>query len=146
MEQVVAPPPPTEPELDDPTTFDPKVMGVWDYLLAQMTDEQKQSVREQATGRSSPSYRHTTPVPPSSEQVMITSDVGPMWSMSSSSVTTHESRNVSCLVAQRRQLQFLQFLSGSPDCPFVGHMNRSWLCLTSSMIFGQKERKYPQIR
>ena len=59
MEQVVVPPPPTEPELDDPIVFDPKVEGVWNYLLAQMTDEQKQKVKEQALKEGvSPSYRH----------------------------------------------------------------------------------------
>ena len=60
MEQTVAPPPPTEPEFDDPIVFDPKVTGIWDYLLALMTDEQKARLKEQAKKEgASPSYRHT---------------------------------------------------------------------------------------
>ena len=60
MEQTGAPPPPTEPELDDPIVFDPKVSGIWDYLLAMMTDEQKAHLKEQAKKEgASPSYRHT---------------------------------------------------------------------------------------
>ena len=51
---------PTEPELDDPNVFDPKVTGVWDHLLALMTDEQKTQLKEQAKKEgASPSYRHT---------------------------------------------------------------------------------------
>ena len=60
MEPVIAPPPPTEPELDDPTVFEPKVTGIWDHLLALMTDEQKTQLKEQAKKEgTSPSYRHT---------------------------------------------------------------------------------------
>ena len=60
IEQVIAPPPPTEPELDDPIVFDPKVTGIWDHLLALMTDEQKTHLREQAKKEGAlPSYRHT---------------------------------------------------------------------------------------
>ena len=47
MEQTGAPPPPTEPELDNQIVFDPKVSGIRDYLLALMTDEQKTRLREQ---------------------------------------------------------------------------------------------------
>ena len=32
-EPVISPPPPTEPELEDPIVFDPKVTGIWDHLL-----------------------------------------------------------------------------------------------------------------
>ena len=65
VEQTSAPPPPTEPELDDPIVFDPKVSGIWDRLLALMTDEQKTRLKEQAKKEgASPSYRHTA----SSEQ------------------------------------------------------------------------------
>ena len=82
VEQVVAPPPPTEPELDDPTTFDPKVMGVWDYLLAEMTDEHKQKVKEQAAKEGV-------------RTGVTTSDAGPLSSMLSSSGPTQESRGPS---------------------------------------------------
>ena len=59
QEPAVAPPPPTEPELDDPIVFDPKVTGIWDHLLALMTDEQKMQLKEQAKREdASPSYRH----------------------------------------------------------------------------------------
>ena len=47
-EPVISPPPPTEPELEDPIVFDPKVTGIWDHLLGLMTDEQKARLREQA--------------------------------------------------------------------------------------------------
>ena len=33
-EPAISPPPPTEPELDDPIVFDPKVTGIWDHLPA----------------------------------------------------------------------------------------------------------------
>ena len=60
VEQVTAPPPPTEPELDDQIVFDPKVTGIWDHLLALMTDDQKTQLKEQAKKEvASPSYRHT---------------------------------------------------------------------------------------
>ena len=61
IEQVTPPPPPpsTEPELDDPIVFDPKVTGIWDHLLALMIDDQKAQLREQAKKEgASPSYRH----------------------------------------------------------------------------------------
>ena len=44
-EPVVSPPPPTEPELEDPIVFDPKVTGIWDHLLGLMTDEQKAQLK-----------------------------------------------------------------------------------------------------
>ena len=34
QEPAISPPPPTEPELEDPVVFDPKVTGIWDHLLA----------------------------------------------------------------------------------------------------------------
>ena len=59
QEPAISPPPPTEPELDDPIVFDPKVTGIWDHLLALMTDEQKTQLKEQAQNETaSPSYRH----------------------------------------------------------------------------------------
>ena len=95
IEQVVAPPPPTEPELDDPIVFDPKVSGIWDHLLAQMTDEQKIGLKEQAKKeQASPSYRHTTPAS-SRKQEKTAGDSGPVESAASSSVTTQESRGPS---------------------------------------------------
>ena len=58
-EPAISPPPPTEPELEDPIVFDPKVTGIWDHLLGLMTDEQKAQLKEQAkTEEVSPSYRH----------------------------------------------------------------------------------------
>ena len=62
-EPVISPPPPTEPELEDPIVFDPKVTGIWDHLLGLMTDEQKAQLKEQAkTEEVSPSYRHVDTV------------------------------------------------------------------------------------
>ena len=60
-EPAISPPPPTEPELDDPIVFDPMVTGIWDHLLALMTDEQKTQLKEQANNETaSPSYRHVS--------------------------------------------------------------------------------------
>ena len=85
MEQTGARPPPTEPELDDPIVFDPKVSGIWDYLLALMTDEQKTRLKEQAKKEGvSPSYRHTAP----SEQEDKTSTSKAEESATSTSDTT----------------------------------------------------------
>ena len=82
IEQAVLPPPPTEPELDDSIVFDPKVSGIWDHLLAQMTDEQKRKLREQAKKEQvSPSYRHITPAS-SGKQEKTT---GPGWTSPQSS-------------------------------------------------------------
>ena len=86
VEQTVAPPPPTEPELDDLIVFDPKVSGMWDYLLAMMTDEQKARLKEQAKKEgASPSYRHTA----SSEQEEKPSTSRAEESAASTSDTTH---------------------------------------------------------
>ena len=61
QEPAISPPPPTEPELDDPIVFDPKVTGIWDHLLALMSDEQKNQLKEQAKRETaSPSYRHVS--------------------------------------------------------------------------------------
>ena len=44
-----------------PIVFDPKVTGVWDHLLALMTDDQKTQLKEQAKKEeASPSYRHVS--------------------------------------------------------------------------------------
>ena len=60
-EPAISPPPPTEPELDDPIVFDPMVTGIWDHLLALMTDEQKAQLKERANKETaSPSYRHVS--------------------------------------------------------------------------------------
>ena len=73
-EPAISPPPPTEPELEDPIGFDPKVTGIWDRLLGLMTDEQKAQLKERAkTEEVSPSYRHVDTaeraVSPPSERV-----------------------------------------------------------------------------
>ena len=61
QEPAISPPPPTEPELEDPIVFDPMVTGIWDHLLALMTDEQKAQLKEQASKQTaSPSYRHVS--------------------------------------------------------------------------------------
>ena len=58
-EAAISPPPPTEPELEDPIVFDPKVTGIWDHLLGLMTDEQKAQLKGMAKAEEvSPSYRH----------------------------------------------------------------------------------------
>ena len=71
-EPVITPPPPTAPELEDPLIFDPKVTGIWDHLIALMTDDQKAQLKELAkTEEVTPSYRHVASTPreasPSSE-------------------------------------------------------------------------------
>ena len=71
-EPVITPPPPTAPELEDPLVFDPKVTGIWDHLIALMTDEQKAQLKELAKSEEvTPSYRHVASTPreasPSSE-------------------------------------------------------------------------------
>ena len=71
-EPVITPPPPTAPELEDPLVFDPKVTGIWDHLIALMTDDQKAQLKELAkTEEVTPSYRHVVSTPreasPSSE-------------------------------------------------------------------------------
>ena len=58
-EPAITPPPPTAPELEDPLLFDPKVTGIWDHLIALMTDEQKAQLKEAAKSEDiTPSYRH----------------------------------------------------------------------------------------
>ena len=71
-EPVITPPPPTAPELEDPLLFDPKVTGIWDHLIALMTDEQKAQLKEAAKSEEvTPSFRHVASTPrdasPSSE-------------------------------------------------------------------------------
>ena len=71
-EPAITPPPPTAPELEDPLLFDPKVTGIWDHLIALMTDEQKAQLKEAAKSEQvTPSFRHVPPTPreasPSSE-------------------------------------------------------------------------------
>ena len=64
-EPAITPPPPTAPELDDPILFDPMVTGIWDHLIALMTDEQKAQLKEAAKSQQvTPSFRH---VPPNSK-------------------------------------------------------------------------------
>ena len=63
-EPVTTPPPPTAPELEDPLVFDPKVTGIWDHLIALMTDDQKAQLKELAkTEEVTPSYRHVASTP-----------------------------------------------------------------------------------
>ena len=60
-EPAITPPPPTAPELEDPLLFDPKVTGIWDHLIALMTDEQKSQLKESAKSEQvTPSFRHIT--------------------------------------------------------------------------------------
>ena len=71
-EPAITPPPPTAPELEDPLLFDPKVTGIWDHLIALMTDEQKAQLKESAKSEQvTPSFRHIASTPreasPSSE-------------------------------------------------------------------------------
>ena len=71
-EPAVTPPPPTAPELEDPILFDPMVTGIWDHLIALMTDEQKAQLKESAKSEQvTPSFRHVPSAPrgapPSSE-------------------------------------------------------------------------------
>ena len=71
-EPAITPPPPTAPELEDPILFDPMVTGIWDHLIALMTDEQKAQLKEAAKSQqATPSFRHVAPTPreasPSSE-------------------------------------------------------------------------------
>ena len=71
-EPAITPPPPTAPELEDPLLFDPMVTGIWDHLIALMTDEQKAQLKEAAKSEQvTPSFRHVPPTPreasPSSE-------------------------------------------------------------------------------
>ena len=71
-EPAITPPPPTAPELEDPLLFDTKVTGIWDHLIALMTDEQKTQLKESAKSEQvTPSFRHVASTPreasPSSE-------------------------------------------------------------------------------
>ena len=63
-EPAITPPPPTAPELEDPILFDPMVTGIWDHLIALMTDEQKAQLKEAAKSQqATPSFRHVPPTP-----------------------------------------------------------------------------------
>ena len=53
-------PPPTAPELDGPVKFDPKVPGIWGYLLSYSSEEHKEQVSQQSVKEGvSVGYRHT---------------------------------------------------------------------------------------
>ena len=61
-EQAPALPPPTASELEGLTTSDPKLLGIWVYLLSYMSEEHKRQVKEQAPQEGvSAGYRHTPP-------------------------------------------------------------------------------------